>query len=328
MLVPPLAADLAPEPASVIVARDEEEAAVGSAPAVPVRFEPMRFEPSRSRKLLPVSIAVSAALHVAAAAAMLNSSSALPDFGVLDHPSETLSLAITQTVVLDSIVTQPVSTASAAAAALPQGTIQSIDAEPTPLTKAEEVEEETISPPQPIKTAEVAEQATSSVDPLEVVRGSGERAEITPAKAQEMQPEKEQPQAGRQEQSKKRRQLAQRLRSKAATAGGPSSRATIAATASGQVSASRGSVLSYGALVRAKVARNKPSSHGREGVAKVSFGVSPTGDLRFAELSGSSGDTTLDAAALSAVREAAPFGPPPAGTAPEQLRFSIRFTFR
>ena len=277
---------------------------------------------------MAASICVSALLHVAAAAAMLTSSSASPDFGVLDHPSETLSLALTQTVVLDSIVTEPVSTASAAAAALPQGTIQAVDAEPQPLTKAEEVEEETIAPPQPTKTAVIAEQATSSVDPLEIVRGSGEPAEITPAKAQEVRPEKEQQQTERQEQSKKRRQLAQRLRSKSATAGGPSSRATIAAAASGQVSASRGSVLSYGALVRAKVARNKPSSHGREGVAKVSFGISPTGDLSFAELSGSSGDATLDAAALTAVREAAPFGPPPAGTSPEQLRFSIRFTFR
>ena len=70
---------------------------------------------------------------------MLTSSAASPDFGVLDQPSETLSLAMTQTVVLDSIVTEPVSTASAAAAAMPQGTVQSIDAEPQPLTKAEEV---------------------------------------------------------------------------------------------------------------------------------------------------------------------------------------------
>ena len=143
MSAPLLAAELAHEPAPDAFAHVEGAAA----PAVTVRSGPVRSEPRRSGKLLPVSIALSAALHVAAAAAMLNSSSSAPDFGVLDHPSETLSLALTQTVVLESIVTEPATTASAAAAALPQGTIQSIDAEPTPLTKAEEVEEETISPP-------------------------------------------------------------------------------------------------------------------------------------------------------------------------------------
>lgn len=323
----PVAADLArrPAPADEVAPGEPPSALLASTASIQA---PAAFELKRSRKLLPVSMALSAALHVAAAAAMLTSSAASPDFGVLDLPSETLSLAMTQTVVLNSIVTEPVSTASAAAAAMPQGTVQSIDAEPQPLTKAEEVQEETVAPPQPIKAVEVAEEATSSVDPLEVVRGSAAPAEITPAKAVEAQLEKDQEPTERQEHSKKRRQLAQKLRSKSATAGGPSSRATIATAASGQVSASRGSILSYGALVRAKVAGNKPASRGRSGVAKVAFGISAAGDLSFAELSNSSGDASLDAAALSAVRQAAPFGPPPAGTAPEQLRFAIRFTFR
>jgi protein TonB len=316
----PVAADLAPEPAPA----GEDARAYFMAPFL---FAPVA-EVNRSRKLVAAAIALSSALHVAAAAAMLTSSAVSSDFGVIDQPSETLSLAMTQTVVLDSIVTEPVSTASAAAPALPQGSVQAVDAEPQPLTKTEEVEEEAVPPPEPIKAVEVAEEATSSVDPLEVVQGSAEPAEITTTKTQEAQPDKDQQPTERQEQSKKRRQLAQKMRSRSSTAGGPSSRATVATVASGQVSASRGSILSYGALVRAKVASNKPAGRGRSGAAKVSFGISPSGDLSFAELSDTSGDATLDAAALSAVRQAAPFGPPPAGTAPEQLRFAIRFTFR
>jgi protein TonB len=80
--------------------------------------------------------------------------------------------------------------------------------------------------------------------------------------------------------------------------------------------------------VRAQVARNKPSGTGHRGTALVSFGVSSSGGLSYARLARSSGNAALDRAALAAVRRAAPFGPPPGGAAPGQLRFSVPFYFR
>jgi periplasmic protein TonB len=281
------------------------------------------------RPLLPLAIVTSCLLH-AAAAAMLISKAALPEFGVLKNPSDAFSLATTQTIVLESIVTEPVKTAAASAAAMPQGTVQSIDAEPEPLkaTKPEVVEKD--PPPKVIKTAEVVpETAETSEDPLDVIKGSGEPDETVEAKPAEQKTE-ETKQHEREQHHKKRRKLAQRQRSKRQIAGGPTARAmsTATAAASGRVSASRGSILSYGARVRARLARNKPPGRGRRGVAKVAFGISTSGDLAYAHLADSSGNAALDQAALAAVRRAAPFGPPPAGASPAQLRFSIPFYFR
>ena len=75
------------------------------------------------------------------------------------------------------------------------------------------------------------------------------------------------------------------------------------------MSASRGSLLSYAAGIRAKVARNKPAGFGRSGEVQVSFGVTPSGDLSYASLTQSSGNERLDEAAIEAIRRSAPFGP-------------------
>ena len=105
-------------------------------------------------------------------------------------------------------------------------------------------------------------------------------------------------------------------------------RSIAQADSQAKVSASRGSLLSYAAGIRAKVARNKPAGFGRSGEVQVSFGVTPSGDLSYASLAQSSGNERLDEAALEAIRRSAPFGPPPADASPAQLRFSIPFYFR
>ncbi|MBP0651965.1 energy transducer TonB, partial [Mycobacterium tuberculosis] len=64
----------------------------------------------------------------------------------------------------------------------------------------------------------------------------------------------------------------------------------------------------------------------REGVARVAFSVSRGGELAGVRLAMSSGATALDAAALAAVRRAAPFPPVPDGLpAPATLEVPIRF---
>jgi len=93
-------------------------------------------------------------------------------------------------------------------------------------------------------------------------------------------------------------------------------------------SASPGQVRRYAGLVRARIARNRPSSRGRRGTAIVRFAISRSGRLRYARLARSSGDRTLDRAALASVRRASPFPRPPRGMSARQLTFSIPFRFR
>jgi protein TonB len=245
----------------------------------------------------------------------------LPEYGVLETATDAMSLEATQTIVLESTMSEPVDTAAAAAVAMPRGSVPSVDADPVPVKEIDEVSIEDAAAPPTLEAAEIdPEAAEAAEEPLEVLSGSDEAVRTKAAK-QEVDV--------KEERRKKQREQVRRRRSKQQTAGGPTSRSNASKTAaSARASASRGSVLSYAARVRAKVARNKPSGRGHRGTARVSFGVSRSGGLSYARLARSSGSAALDRAALSAVRRAAPFGAPPAGTSSAQLRFSIPFYFR
>ncbi len=95
---------------------------------------------------------------------------------------------------------------------------------------------------------------------------------------------------------------------------------------SGRVSASLGDVRSYAAKVRAHVASRRPAGHGIRGTVIVSFSVTRTGGLGHARIATSSGSAALDQAAVSAVRNAGPFPPPPGGAG--ALSFSVPFHYR
>jgi len=294
-------------------------------PPAPASYDPAAG--GASPRVLIGAIIVSAGLHAAAAAAML-AGAALPEYGVLATKSDALSLETTQTIVLESMSSTPLQADAAAAAAMPQGSVPSSDADPEPLAAVDPVPAKE-SPVRRVVTARevVPEAVVADAEPLEVIAGSGPpdaNLEVEPQRREA----KEDDEAERRARTKKRREEAKR-RKKRQTAGGPSARTRASGkTSGGRVSASRGSVISYAARVRAKVARNKPSSAGHRGVARVSFGVSRSGGLSYARLSRSSGSSALDRAALRAVQRAAPFGAPPPGASPAQLRFSIPFYFR
>ena len=97
---------------------------------------------------------------------------------------------------------------------------------------------------------------------------------------------------------------------------------------SGFIAAGNVDLSSYSAAVRARVARNKPGGLGSVGTAVVNFTVSRSGALGVARIARSSGNAKLDAAALAAVRGAAPFPAIPAASGKSQLAFSIPFSFR
>lgn len=285
--------------------------------------------PTHSSRLLIGAVAVSGGLHVAAAAAMLLAHTALPETGVLQTQTDAISLQTEQTIVLESMVSTPVEASAAAASALPEGMAEPTEATPAPLDPVEPRLVEEGPPPPTMKAAEVEPEVVETVEePLQVVAGSGEPDAAIQAKPQREE-KKQERQDERETKKKAEREKVERRRAKQQAVGGATSRAQASsAKSSGRVSASRGSVVSYAARVRAKVARSKPPGRGHRGVTRVSFGVSSSGGLSYARISGSSGNGALDRAALSAVRRAAPFGRPPAGASASQLRFSIPFYFR
>ena len=85
---------------------------------------------ARLRPLLPFAVAISFALHAAAAATFLLSAKALPEYGVLKTAPDATSLETTQSIVLESTVSEPVEAAAASTAAMPQGSVAQIDADP------------------------------------------------------------------------------------------------------------------------------------------------------------------------------------------------------
>lgn len=284
---------------------------------------------ARSSAPLIVSIVTSGAIHIAAAAVFL-AAAPLPESGFLKSQTEAISLETTQSYVLESTVSEQIDTAEASAAAMPEGTVQTVADEPTSVSEVEEiVEKEEQPPPKTIETTEVAVTEPTE-DSLEAVHGAGEPAEVVQAKAPEVPLKKEEPKEEQKAVEKpKKAPEKEKQHRRVQPEGGATARAKSSnGASSSRASASRGSVLNYAARVRAKVAGRKPSGRGHRGTARVSFGVSSSGGLSYVRLSNSSGNSALDRAAVAAVRGAAPFGRPPAGASPGQLRFSIPFYFR
>ncbi len=78
------------------------------------------------------------------------------------------------------------------------------------------------------------------------------------------------------------------------------------------------------ASLQAKIAHHKIPVFGVHGMALVVFGLNTDGAIKFVRLEKSSGNAKLDHAALTSIRRAAPFLPPPSGLPPTQT-YSIPF---
>ncbi len=89
--------------------------------------------------------------------------------------------------------------------------------------------------------------------------------------------------------------------------------------------ASTSTVRSYGRKVRARILRRARGGAG-SGTAVVTFGISSSGQVRYARISRSSGKSKLDRRALATVRGS--FPKPPKGANSSQLNFSIAISFR
>jgi len=299
--------------------------------------------PKKPRRLIATTIVISLAAHLAAIAAAWPSTTS-EQFGAVSEKTDAISLSTSTSIVLESIQSD-MAQAAAAAAASEAGSVQSAETKPQEVSEVKNVTVPDEPPPPPIKVADVTPTATVPADEaLPVIRGGADPDAVSEVKAIEQaekaveemplvektkENEAERKIEREKQQKKKEQEKTAQEQSHQQVAGSTTSRASVAvAGANGRVSASQGNALSYAAQVRAEVARKKPPSSGHHGTAQVSFGIGRDGALSYVRLSQSSGNASQDQAALKAVEDAAPFGEPPPGVEPSQLRFAIPFYFR
>ena len=294
-----------------------------------------------SRKLLIGAIILSAAFHAGMIAFMFMRDSG-EEFGTLSDKTDTFSLSMEQSVVLESISTESVQMASAAAAAPQAGSVQSVESKPQERAENEDTPVSEEPPPKPIDVADVTPTAVAQTDdPLPVIRGAGGEQAVSEIRADQIAETevKEMPDAvetkedapekvERKKEIEKEKKTPQK-ESHQQVAGSSLSRSDSPQnTFNGRASASRGNALTYGAQVRAKLMHHKPANNVLRGSVLVSFGIATDGGLRYLKLAGSSGNTALDNVALTMVKKAVPFDEPPSELTPDQLSYAISINFR
>ena len=290
------------------------------------------------------SVILSLALHAGAAAAFLVWFEPKP--GAISAPTEAITIELIASEVIEAA--EPAASTATAAANAPDAQAGSTHEAPareeqdTPEPPAESppqrTEHETsltgesrpepdetrealtkrhakaTSPDEPLAIPEFSVAAPDAHEPLEVARPPL-AAPATPANP----PNHPAKQSAR---NKSKASVPSRK-------GGAPSRAEHGSkAAAARASASTGAALNYASIVRARVASRRPPGQGQRGTVYITFGVSPSGGLTFANVSRSSGDPSLDRNVLAAVRSAAPFPAPPSGASLRQRQFSMPFHFQ
>jgi protein TonB len=279
---------------------------------------------------ITASSVVSLLLHGSVLAAVLLLGEPTP--GASSLPTEAISIEIIPSDVLDSARASPSPEAAASASAVQSdpGAIEDV-ASPAPVQPEPVKPLEEPAPAEPRTAAVPDDPPQSSDSPLAAHHEVPTEPALEQAPAAE--PEETSPPAAsppRPVEKEKRATLRRPRETRKAPSrkgGAPSRAAKGSAPSSARVSASPGAVINYAAVVRARVASRRPPGPGKRGTVVITFGVSRSGGLAFANISRSSGDAGLDRTVLSAVRSAAPFPTPPAGSSPGQLRFSMPFYF-
>jgi protein TonB len=267
------------------------------------------------------------------------------DFGTISRPSRAISTERNFSVVLDALNVKPENQSAPASAASVAGstsdrkpveTLKPVESQPREV-KAVETEKSTneilateprvpkartADPPEGVKVI-----GGSSQSQIAVSEGEAPQHQTAELSARESQATSQDRSSEKSRHPKRedgeRRAEKETVRPKGSR---ESKSSNGAGKSGGRVSASRGDILSYAALVRARVASRRPSGYGAHGRVVVSFSVTPGGGLGSARIASSSGSGALDSAALGAVRGAAPFPPPPNGAG--AIRFSVPFYYR
>lgn len=318
----------------------------------------------RARFLYGTALTASLVLHGALLGYALNHAySSDPLSGASVVSTAAISVELTDSRVLKSLKNDTASEAALATAAMPKGGEPSSPASRDE-TKPEPVAESAGPPPVPsLASPSVTETVPQEPEQVAAAEPSGgaetlpvlavsdpqaempppaapapETADATPAPAPPVEvanatpipTPRAQPDADAEKPARhpSRRDARKPASAPGAMAAFEATGSSLEARSAGRATASRGQTVAYRSRVQAHLAANKPSGGLGSGTVKVAFALSVGGDLISARVVHSSGNRTLDQAALAAVRDATPYPEPPTGISPSQLRFSFPFYFR
>jgi periplasmic protein TonB len=249
-----------------------------------------------------MALGVSLAMHAGAAGYWFYAPPS-GNLGSVDVPTNAISVNLETTDVIDALESAAARQASSSPAGMQAQAVE---------TKAPETatNEEEKPPPK-------AEKAEEKTEEPQVARPS-EQAALE----QKPEPQQEKDSASEEEEQKKKKQQA------SVPGGAGTTGAEEAEASAGRVSASEGSILNYGAKLRAMISSHAPRNI-RGKTLRIAFNVAPAGGLISVHILESSHDEAVDRKVIEFVRNlSASLPPPPEGATPTQLAFNIKIKFR
>ncbi len=279
--------------------------------------------------IFAVVLALSAIVHVWAVASLIRSRSG--ELGSTNVATTAISVNVETTDVIDAIE----SASSKEAASSPAGA--PAEAAKETKEKPDDVKDDELMPPakaeaakpQADEEARLAAQADAdrqhAVAEAEVQKKVKEEAKREETKRRAEETAQSQKLAENEEVEKKKRE---KTRQAAVSGGAGTTGAADAQESQGRVSASQGSVLNYGASLRALISSNTPRNI-RKTSRRLAFSIAPSGGLTAVNVMKPSSDPEVDKRMVELVRKlSSRFPPPPPGASANQLSYNIEIIFR
>jgi periplasmic protein TonB len=182
-------------------------------------------------------------------------------------------------------------------------------------------------------TESAAAREAASSNPVSAAAQGVKHAEEKPEEVEEKKAATSADALTKQEEEKEQpEQVEEKKREKAQQASAEGGAGMVGAenaqASAGRVSASQGSVLNYGAKLRAMISSNTPKNIRKTSI-RIAFGIAPTGGLMTASIVASSGDPGVDKRMIKLIRDLAPRFPlPPDGASAAQLAYNIEIIFQ
>lgn len=273
----------------------------------------------------PIGLLLSSAAHAALLLALILRP--MNDRGLAPDLSDAMSIELvaSDTIEANDSPAETISPSEMPDSSPPQSVEEMQDGKPEiDDVKVQDVEPNVDAAPKPSED----ETPVADAPEIPVIRGASEPDDEAAPERRRKVEKQPPPQAARRDAERQREEArpkaeAPRRAEKAATSKSPGAVASVASKS--KAAASRGDIAGYAARVRARVAGRRPAGNGVKGTVIISFSVGGGGGLGSARIVRSSGSGALDAAALQAVRGAAPFPPPPGG---RSLSFSVPFHYQ
>ncbi|NOU04584.1 MAG: TonB family protein [Hyphomicrobiaceae bacterium] len=269
------------------------------------------------RRSFSAAATLSAILH-AGLAAYLMWTPPIAGIGVGGQELETVSVEIVNSSAFESLMANAASNAGGAAALIEAATgsnaaiNQAEVAAETKMTSQLPVKEQ----PEAFLKPDINPEVPSEIPTADVVKPDPKPLEIERVPAgQEATPDS----------GKDQNNVAAQG---AATAGAATTQvASESIDAEGRASASAGQLTKFAMEVRLALGRSRPKHDGARGRVSILFGVTEAGDIRFSEITKSSGSERLDRIALKAIASAK-MPKPPSGLTDAQRTYTVPFEFK